>query len=437
MNLFLMKKIKILILLYCILFFPNIKAQEVLTLSDCIQKALDANFGIKIAKNEEQIAKNNVNFRTFLPSIYADATQREAFNNSKRVDANGNESVFKNTQNDNLNASVNLQWTLFDGCYMFVSHNKMKELAEMGELNTQWQVENLVANVTAAYYNIWIQTQLLEATENIIEISKMRFKIAQDKYAIGSMSGLDMRRSKIDLNADSSLYMKQQEMVARAYIQLNTLINGPLEKLNYVKDTLILLPLLDYGQIKQQVLDNNLSLSMAKKGVRISELDLKMIRSSYFPVLQFNPGYQFSIASTPAAVTTYNRTNGFYWGFSLHVPIFSQNTVRTQAKNAKLNIQNSELSYQELELTVLSNLAELFASYQNNHQLLAFEVQNMEVTYETLQSAIERYRIGTLSGLEFRDFQRSYIDALTRKMTAAYQAKVSEIAILLLAGKLK
>jgi len=432
-----MKKNIFFLFLISIIFFSNTKAQEILTLSDCIQKALDANFGIKIAKNEEQIAKNNVNFRTFLPSIFADATQREAFNNSKRVDANGNENIFKNAQTDNLNTSINLQWTIFDGCYMFVSHNKMKELATIGELNTQLQIENLIANVTAAYYNIWIQAQLLEATENIMDISKMRFKIAQDKYAIGSISGLEMQQSRIDLNADSSLYMKQREMVTRAYIQLNTLINGSLEKFNYVKDTLTLLPLLDYDQIKQQVLNHNLSLSMAKKGVRISELDLKMIRSAYYPVLQFNPGYQFNIAGTPTSMTTYNRTNGLYWGFSLRVPIFSQNAISTQAKNAKLNIQNSELNYQQLELGILSNLAELFVSYQNNHQLLAFEVQNLEVTYQTLQSAIERYRIGSLSGLEFRDFQRSYIDAVTRKMTATYQAKISEIAILLLAGKLK
>ena len=430
-----MKKQLFLLLLSASFF--TAQSQQTLSLSTCIQQALEANWGIKIAKNEQKIAENNFNYNPFLPVIYADASQREAFNDTKRKDANGNETNFALAQTDNLNALVALQWTIFDGASMFVTYRKMKELKSVGELNTQWQIENLIANVTAAYYNVWIQTKLLEAMEQIMDVSRLRFKIAQDKYLIGAMSGLEMRQSRIDLNADSSAYLRQEEMLIYAHIQLNTLMNTSLEQQSNINDTLILLPLMDYENIKNDLLRNNTSLQIAQKGIRISELDLSMARAAYFPTIQFNPGYQFNLANTPAAMTTYNRTHGLFWGFSIRVPIFNQLTVRTQTQNAKLNIETSVYTYKELELTMLSNLATLFASYQNNHKLLLFEDQNKDIAYETLQSAIERYQIGNLSGLEFRDYQRSYIDAITRKMTAAYQAKVSEIAILLLSGGLR
>jgi outer membrane protein TolC len=64
-------------------------------------------------------------------------------------------------------------------------------------------------------------------------------------------------------------------------------------------------------------------------------------------------------------------------------------------------------------------------------------MENVEITSETLEIALEKYRIGSLSGVEFREFQRSYIETVKRLMNASYHAKVSEIGLQLLSGKLK
>jgi outer membrane protein TolC len=106
-------------------------------------------------------------------------------------------------------------------------------------------------------------------------------------------------------------------------------------------------------------------------------------------------------------------------------------------KTAKYQLQNAELQYKDVELKVLSSLAELYNIYKNNHTLLSFEMENVEITSETLEIALEKYRIGSLSGVEFREFQRSYIETVKRLMNASYQAKVSEIGLQLLSGKLK
>ena len=49
---------------------------------------------------------------------------------------------------------------------------------------------------------------------------------------------------------------------------------------------------------------------------------------------------------------------------------------------------------------------------------------------------MEKYRLGSLAGIEFRDFQVSYLNAADRKLNALYQTKVSEITLRLLAGEL-
>jgi outer membrane protein TolC len=357
--------------------------------------------------------------------------------NTVRRDASGNETSFNNAYSSTVNAAANFSWRLFDGAGMFFAYKKSKELLEISELNTLMELEQLIANVSSAYYNVWVQTKLLAAAENIVQISQERHKAALAKYGIGSLSGLEMRQSKIDLNADSSSLMQQQQSLVNAYIQLNTLMNFNLLKSNYIEDTLFLFPMLHREEINQNAVKNNTALLVAQKGIQISELDMKTMISNYFPTIDLNSAYQFSYASNPASITTMNRTNGFLLGLTVHVPIFNRMENHRQMQTAKLQRATAELSYKELELKLLSSLAELYNIYQNNLQLLEFEKQNIEIAKESLDAAIEKYRIGSLSGLEFREFQRSYIEAVKRLMNASYQAKVSEIGLLLMSGKLK
>jgi outer membrane protein TolC len=355
-----------------------------------------------------------------LPVIYGEASHRNNYANSTRTDA-----------------SANLNWRIFDGLSMFFTNSKNKALLNIGTLTTVLEMEQLIANVSAAYYNVWIQTKLLEATENIVEISIQRFNIANSKYQIGSISGLEYRQSKIDLNADSSQYMLQQQALTNAYISLNKLMTKDLTKENYVQDTLALLPLFSYNQIVDSALQSNTSLLIYQKGIRLSELDVKNSLSQFFPTLDFQTGYQYSTAQTPAAMTVQNMSHGFYWGFTARIPIFSRMENLRSNKMAKYQLQNAELQYKDVKLNVLSGLTELYNIYKNNHSLLSFEMENVEITSETLEIALEKYRIGSLSGVEFREFQRSYIEAVKRLMNASYQAKVSEIGLQLLSGKLK
>jgi outer membrane protein TolC len=411
---------------------------QILTLDDCVQQALEANYSIQMARNTENINRVNLkSYSVFLPAIYGDANHKSDYTTGKRQYEAGNETTYSNVNPLNTGISANLNWRIFDGLSMFFTNSKNKALLDVSTLNTVLEIEQLIANVSAAYYNVWIQTKLLEATENIVDISMQRFNIANSKYQIGSLSGLEYRQSKIDLNADSSQLMLQKQALTNAYISLNKLMNKDLTKENYVQDTLALLPLFAYNQIVDSALQSNTSLLIYKKGIRLSELEVKNSLSHFFPTLDFTTGYQYSNAKTPAAAITQSMSYGFYWGLTARIPIFSRMENWRNNKIAKYQLQNAELQYKDVELNVLSALAELYNIYKNNHTLLNFEMENVEITSETLELALEKYRIGSLSGVEFREFQRSYIEAVKRLMNASYQAKVSEIGLQLLSGKLK
>lgn len=427
------------IVIFFLLICPlEVTAQETLTLSDCISKALESNYGIRIAKNEEQIERNNQNYSSFLPSLSAEGTQKESIINSKRKDANsGTEKKFSGSITDNYGANINLNWTIFDGLAMFTTHEKLNEFIAIGELKTRMAVENLIAQVNTGYYNVLVQKSLLDAAKQSLDLSRQRYEIALQKNRIGSLSGLELKQTKIDLNSDSSTLVKQQEQLRSAYITLNTLMNIDLHKRGYVKDTILLHPMYPKDEVQTLMLNNNTTLLIARREQKVSELDLKLARSAYFPSVDFTAGYSFSRTESPASISTFNQNTGPFWGFTLSVPLFNRLETRKKVRNAKIEIENSKLSYQEVELQMLSDLAQLYNSYENNLIMVGFESESAEVALVSLKTALERYRLGSLSGLEFREFQRSYLDAVTRKISAQFQAKSTEVSLLLLSGRLQ
>ena len=371
---------------------------------------------------------------TFLPTLEANAKQTQTRNDSKTENSAGEVNKVSDMKTDNYTAGVALNWRLFDGLEMFTTHEKQKELLAMGELAVQQAVENLIVNVSSAYYNVLVQHHKLIAVRHSLEISTERYEEAQVRYQIKNLSGLEARQAKIDLNSDSSAYMRQREALKSAYITLNKLMNADLQLVNYVQDTILLGSQLALGTLEAKTLQGNTTLLMAKKDQRISALDLKNTRAVLFPTLDFSSGYK---TDSPSSNNTLNRTNGFYWGFSLNVPIFNRLQNRTKIKNAKLELENTELSYQEVEKETLGDLALLYNTYENNLLMVNFEIESADVAEANLDAALQKYKLGSLSGIEFREFQRSYIDAVDRKLSALYQAKVSELSLLLISGEIR
>jgi outer membrane protein TolC len=101
-----------------------------------------------------------------------------------------------------------------------------------------------------------------------------------------------------------------------------------------------------------------------------------------------------------------------------------------------LEAANANLELASVCQQVESELLQLYNVYVNNLRMIDFEEENREAASMNLEAAMEKYRLGSLAGIEFRDYQLSYLNASDRKLKALYQTKISEITLRLLAGEL-
>jgi len=128
--------------------------------------------------------------------------------------------------------------------------------------------------------------------------------------------------------------------------------------------------------------------------------------------------------------------NGVNYGLTLGIDLFDGFNKRRERANARIAIDNKEIQYQQVDQTVKADLITIYFAYQNNLLLLKLEEQNLKTAEENLEIALERYKLGSLSGLELREVQRSLLDAEERLLSIQYQTKLAEISLLQISGRI-
>jgi outer membrane protein TolC len=403
-------------------------------LMDCIEEALETNFAVRIARNQLEVAKNNVTLAPFMPSLSATARQAQT-NNSSYQEYFDNSSARVESRTGDYRVGATFSWRLFDGFAMFASYEKQKELLQSGELSFRAGIEGMVMELSNQYYQIITIQNQVDLVQQLVDISRQRYENALLKYDLGTISGLECQQARTYFNADSSSLIVQKQNLKNAYIRLYRTMGVPYDSKIVIHDTIVPETGLVLDDLWASAMDNNTELLLMRQGEVISGYDLKLARASRYPTLDFSSGFNVSAVNTPLASNLrFNETTGYNWGVNLSIPIFNGFTANRQIRNAQLSVARANLQYKQREQQLLGALLQEYIIYTDNLQMIHFETQNAEVAYSNVEAATERYRLGSLSGIEFRDIQLGYLNAVDRKLRSIYQAKLSEVALLLLAG---
>ena len=413
-------------------------AQEVLTLQSAVKIALENNYEIKIATNNLTIEKTKVAIGNagMLPTVTANIVDNNGIQNSSQTRQDGTKTELDNAKNNSLTYGVGLDWTIFDGMRMFAKLDQLKELQNLGEAQLKLTIITRISEVTAAYYDLVQQQQQLAALDTTIVISKQRLTLAQNRFTIGKASKLEVLNAQVDLNTDQVALLRQKELYANSKILLNQLLARDVTTDFKVIDELqvdisLLLPELRTLAEKQ-----NPQLEAQIINKRIAELQLKQIKAARYPTVKVNTAYNFSESQSSLGFVSQSHSRGLNYGFSASLNIFDGYSQNRNEKIAKIQIENSKITIEQQNLTLNSQLATSYQTYLTNLELIALEENNQAIAKQNLNITLDKFRIGTITTLEFRTAQLNYVNATVRYSNAQFQGKLSEIALRELAGNL-
>ncbi len=424
-----------------ILFFlciVKMNAQEVLTIEEAMKIALQNNFDIKIASNNLDIDKVNVTTGNagMLPKVTATLTDANSIQNSSQTRQDGTTTSLDNAKNNSLNYGVGLDWTVFNGFKMFARLEQLKELQKLGEAELKNTIITKISAVNAVYFDLVQQQQQLAALDTTIVISTQRLTLAQNRFAIGKASKLEVLNAQVDLNTDKVALLRQKESYANRKIALNQIL---------ARDSKV-----DFKVVDEVAVDNKLILAelmaLAEKqnpqleaqiiNKRVSELELKQIKGGRYPTVNLTTGYNFAESQSSLGFTSQSSAKGLNYGLRASMNLFDGLAQNRNEKIAKIQIENSKIAIEQQSLLLNSELTTAFQTYLTNLELIQVEETNEAIAKQNLSITVDKFRIGTINTLEFRTAQLNYINAKVRYSNAQYQAKLSEIALRELAGNI-
>jgi len=414
-------------------------SQEVKNLQECLQQGIENNISLRISRKQQQISDNNYSLGNagFLPTLSLGASHSGSLLSTEQNYTSGEQQKYNSILNTTSNAGLNVSWNIFEGFNAQASYKKLQQLKQSGELNTRLAIENLVADITSEYYNLVQQGGMLNNLKYAVELSQERVRIDKERFLLGSGSKMQLLQSQVYLNSDSSLLVKQYEMVRASHIRLNEYLGlDSIENYFLIADTTIqLLPVPDYPALLETTLAANTSLELGRRKIEIAGFDKAIVMSRSYPYLTVSGGYGYNYYTYQSGTLQNSQNLGLNYGITLGFNIFDGFNRKREISNSIIMEEINRYEYQDIEQMVKSDLVTIYRAYENNLRLLDIEKQNLEIARENLEIALDRYKLGALSGLELREVQKSLLDAEERLLSIQYQTKLAEISLMKISGK--
>jgi outer membrane protein TolC len=428
----------------------NANAQEsLLSKSEAINLALEQNFGIKVAENTVEIADNNQGILNtgFLPILSGAANASFAEDNNTiefpgQVDENGNprpDVEINNAETKRYGASLNLNYTLFDGLGRTYNYKRLKEQYQLTELQARETIQSTILQLLSIYFEVARLSENEFAQKEALEVSKDRIKRAQYSFEYGQNTQLDVLNAEVDVTNDSIILLNTQQLLENTKRDLNVVLNQDMS-IDYAVDTLInFIPMLEIQAMVDDVSLNNLAILQTERNLAINEYDIKVSKSGYLPVIGLTGSYGWNLNQNPASAFfpgTINNNQNFTVAAGLTWNLFDGGNTTVQVRNAKILYENQELLKKQVELEVERDIQNALETYKN--RLAIYEIQEKAVitNQNNFERSREQYQLGRITSIEFRQAQINLLTAQTTKNLAKYDAKLAELQLLDLTGQL-
>ena len=416
------------------------QVQEPLDLEKALQLGLENNLQVKIGvenRNLRELDKKIAAGSLFMPTLNANYLRTFATEDVTQTFV----SDPKNPREIDAAKSKNKAYS-FLGIYGFrpeslLTMRRLGMLEEISDLDAKIIVENTVAGISTAYYRLILELQRLKVLQQTLFLSKARLDISQAQYELGGAGKRDFLAAQVDYNGDSSLLMTQYQVIQNARVNLNELLAADPDTNFLIQDSTITIgDRLTLETLYESAFLENKLLLVNQRNNNEAFLRIKELQASRLPGINLNSSFNNSVFNSDAGFLIQNERQGLNYGGSITFNLFSGLTLNRRIQSAKVNQRIQDYSLEQYEIQLKSDIQRAYNTYDNNLGLLSIEQTNYQVAKENSEIALERFRLGIASYLEFRDAQVNLLSAENRLITSIFQIKQQEIELLRLSGKI-
>lgn len=418
-------------------------AQEVLTLEECLRLGIENNLSLESSRNEVRKGEHSLseNRAKLLPQINAVAGFNDNFNPPVSVtdgSAYGNPYNVTKTLQYNASAGIQLQMPLYNQT-VYTAMDITRTMNELNRLSYEKARQDLILQISKMYYlSQNTSEQLTLIKENISRLNELS-NITQAFYDNGMAMEVDVKRVNINLENLRVQYDNAQSMLTQQLNLLKYVMDYPADKeialtpVNTENITSVSLTGLDNNQYELQLLQSK---------QKLAEQQRKMIGQGYILSLSLTGSWMYS-AYTDKAKNWFHSGPSNHWyqssgiGLTLRIPIFDGLEKRAKMRKAKIEVENTRLSYENALKNMQTQYLNATNELMNSQRNFKKQKDNYLLAEDVYQVTTDRYREGIASMTEVLQDEMRMSEAQNNYINAHYNYQVTNLTLLKLTGQLE
>jgi outer membrane protein len=417
-------------------------SQDSLSLSKAIEIGLQKNYDIRLTQKNVEINAlfNNWGEAGRLPQLNVNVGQNNSISDQRKNPISFAPYLF---QSNDVSGNLAMNWTIFNGFGIKANKIKLEQLQLQSENTATLAVENTIHGIILAYYQSKMQMEQLRLLENIVKLTSEKYAQQLIKSNIGVGVKFDLLQYEGNLYTDSSNKFLQELNFKNSIRNLNLIMGEEVEK-NWIlsSDIKPKLTKKDLAVLKKEMLSNNTNIKNQYINIALTQQDISIAKSQFYPVINFNGGLNSSFgqlstndANSPIGKAA-SRNLNYYGNFTLNFKIYDGGKVKRGIK--ALQIQNEVDQLQMAQMTEQLNfeLTNAFELYQTRIKIFDLTQKAFLVSKNNLEIAKLKEQSGLINSFNFRDIEMAFLTSGVALYQASYDLLESNATLLKMSGKI-
>lgn len=408
---------------------PSLNAQQQeWTLEECINYAYKHN--IQLARSENQIEMSKLAVQQAkndrLPSLSGSASFNRGYGRTIDYTTNGYTTRSSSSGSYGIGSSI----SLFSGFQKKHRIEKGKIDLQASLLEIEKLKEDLALNITSFYLNILYAKERLQVAKDNLTIREAQIKRMEAMIQAGTKPEGDLLEQQSQIAKAESTVIDAENTLMLNYLTLYQVL-----EIKENEEFLIAEPKVDMLEnadnntlnFTQTILERP-SIKAYDYRIASAHKDIQIIRSGYYPSLNLSgnigSGYSNQAMRGNNRISfsdQYELNLSKSWGVSLSIPIFNKFAIRTQVKNAVLQLKNIELQKREEENHIYKELQQA----QTNAIVALKKYQAQEkatkALKETFRYVEEKYQLELISNFDYNEALNNLTNANSEMIQAKYE----------------
>jgi len=429
--------------IFCILLFIPfyLSGQDSLSLGEAIKIGLKKNYDILLSAKNIEI---NTLFNSWgeagrLPQVNTNINQNNTLSDQRNNPASFLPYMI---QSNDVSGNLALNWTIFNGFGIKANKNRLEQLQFQSENTATLAIENTIHGIILAYYQAKMQFEQYSLLKNILQLTKEKYQQQLLRSELGVGVKFDLLQYEGNLYTDSANSVLQDLAYKNAVRNLNLLMGEEIEKKWHLSSEIKpQLDKSDLSDLKKEMLSNNTNIKNQYINLALTQQDITIAKSAFFPVISFNAGTNYSYGKlksddVPQFQSVQTNNLNYYGNFTLNFRLYDGGKVKRGIKALEIQQEVNQLETDQLTQNLIFELTNVFELYQTRLQLFELNKKAFLVAKDNLNIAKLKEKSGLITSFNFRDIEMVYLSSGVNLFQSSYDLLESNATLLKMTGKI-